>query len=724
VSIQDIQQDPQDITNFYLANTYQATINPNVSSSLPTSPPPFSPPTYAVWVNALWFLSLVISLTCALLATLLQQWARRYLKVTQTRYSPDKRARIRSFFAEGVQKCLLHWTVEALPTLLHVSLFLFFAGLIVFLWNVNLTIFKLILSWAGICTALYGCITLMPIFRHDSPYYTPLSLPVWYIGTKIPFVTFQVLQWWFARFKFSEHFYRFRYLKRSYRDLLKQGMQKTAEETALHSPPEIDTRAFLWTFDSLDEDHELERFFSGLPGFRNSKKVEDPLPHLAPEEEEKLVNAWIGLSDRTFSSDLLPEPVRRRRNVVCVKAFGPDDVRIQSVFKRILAEDQFGPVQSAQIAHLVRGWGNGKDEEITTVFQAIVSSVVARAQLRDNVWFALASDELGVPESVLRNHASHGDSLSLAVFIHVIRQQFSHFHKPFWPTRDFPLVLLAASNFNVLDTSAELQHEFCALWNEILFHRCKLPCQHHDRLPPCGEDTYDSLKVAFILTPIRQIFIALHPDDGSYDIRQLWAAAAAACDGVVSLSTYPHCNMHGHHSDSIPPILDVSASTSNALTVLRDDGALIPSPLAINSCAPSPSAPDIVLVNENPMFVPLLDNNVPVLASFHPAHQTVTDFLRNLATSPDSAVAGAARESETSARTMPPTTPEASTSTSFIHPSGAVSLQNNKDLAQTDPSDISSWVPPAPGLDNKLPTRTSLTFALPPREPHFSILLR
>ncbi|KAF8260511.1 hypothetical protein EI94DRAFT_900259 [Lactarius quietus] len=87
VSIQDIQQHPQDTSNFYLANIYQATADPNrfnISGSLPTSPPPFSPPSYAVWINSLRFLSLVISITCALLATLLQQWARRYLKVTHT----------------------------------------------------------------------------------------------------------------------------------------------------------------------------------------------------------------------------------------------------------------------------------------------------------------------------------------------------------------------------------------------------------------------------------------------------------------------------------------------------------------------------------------------------------------------------------------------------------------------------------------------------------------
>ena len=104
VSIQDIRQNPQDISNFYLAGIYQSFVDPNRSDILPASPPSFSPPTYAIWVNSLWFMSLVISITCALLATLLQQWARRYLKVTQTRSSLHKRARIRSFFAEGVRK--------------------------------------------------------------------------------------------------------------------------------------------------------------------------------------------------------------------------------------------------------------------------------------------------------------------------------------------------------------------------------------------------------------------------------------------------------------------------------------------------------------------------------------------------------------------------------------------------------------------------------------------
>ncbi|KAF8495927.1 hypothetical protein F5888DRAFT_1600916, partial [Russula emetica] len=137
---------------------------------------PFSPPTSAILVNSLWFLSLVISLTCALLATSSHQWARRYIRVTQpARCSPEKRARIRAFFANGVEEMHIAWVVEGLPTLLHLSVFLFFAGLVIFLFNINHAVFSSVISWIGIFSFVYGLITLAPIVRHDSPYFSPLS---------------------------------------------------------------------------------------------------------------------------------------------------------------------------------------------------------------------------------------------------------------------------------------------------------------------------------------------------------------------------------------------------------------------------------------------------------------------------------------------------------------------------------------------------------------------
>ena len=120
-----------------------------------------------------------------------------------------------------------------------------------------------------------------------------------------------------------ETYLRFRDLTEMYGKWLVQGMQKTVEESALKLSSDIDTHSFLWTFDCLDEDHELELFFSGLPGFRSSKVVNDPLPSLAEEGKQRLFEALIGLLDRTFLSDLLPRSDQNRWATICAKAITP-----------------------------------------------------------------------------------------------------------------------------------------------------------------------------------------------------------------------------------------------------------------------------------------------------------------------------------------------------------------------------------------------------------------
>ncbi|KAH9030322.1 hypothetical protein EDB85DRAFT_1837431, partial [Lactarius pseudohatsudake] len=181
VSVQDLRPDPQDKPTFYLENIYQLLADSDrtdVTTSFNQShPPTFSPPRSAVWVNSLWSLSLVIALSCALLATLLQQWARRYIRLTQSRSASSlhKRARMRAFFDKGVQELHFQWTVDALPILIHASLLIFLAGLTVFSFGSNHTVFKVVASWVGLCAVIYSCFTLLPILRYESPYYTPLS---------------------------------------------------------------------------------------------------------------------------------------------------------------------------------------------------------------------------------------------------------------------------------------------------------------------------------------------------------------------------------------------------------------------------------------------------------------------------------------------------------------------------------------------------------------------
>jgi hypothetical protein len=100
---------------------------------------------------------------------------------------------MRAFFANGVDKMHIPWAVEGLPTLLHLSLFLFFGGLVIFLFNVDQEVFTCVVWWIGLFSMVYGLITLLPLIRQDSPYYAPLSIPAWFLYASIQYVTFKVL---------------------------------------------------------------------------------------------------------------------------------------------------------------------------------------------------------------------------------------------------------------------------------------------------------------------------------------------------------------------------------------------------------------------------------------------------------------------------------------------------------------------------------------------------
>ncbi|KAN0116015.1 hypothetical protein V8E52_006321, partial [Russula decolorans] len=183
VTIPDLKPNPQANSEFYLKNICQSLSHENDSCQPPfpaaADASTFSPPNSAIWVNSLWFLSVLISLTCAMLAAFVQKWARRYIRITQpSRYSPHKRARLRAFFSDGVDKWHVSWAIEALPTLLHISLFLFFIGTLIYLFATNRIVFGNVVWWVVLSMVAYLTITLLPIFRPNSPYYAPLSSPI------------------------------------------------------------------------------------------------------------------------------------------------------------------------------------------------------------------------------------------------------------------------------------------------------------------------------------------------------------------------------------------------------------------------------------------------------------------------------------------------------------------------------------------------------------------
>ncbi|KAH8978275.1 hypothetical protein EDB92DRAFT_605776 [Lactarius akahatsu] len=136
---------------------------------------PFVPSASAVFINAVWFLSLALNLICALMAILLQQWARRYLEIFRRKYAPLPYARIHEYFSRGARRFGISGFVDVLPVILLLSVSLFFAGLAVFAFRGNQIVayctFAIVGSWAF----LYIALSLLPLVSRDCPYQTPLT---------------------------------------------------------------------------------------------------------------------------------------------------------------------------------------------------------------------------------------------------------------------------------------------------------------------------------------------------------------------------------------------------------------------------------------------------------------------------------------------------------------------------------------------------------------------
>ncbi|KAJ6612976.1 hypothetical protein B0H10DRAFT_1806465, partial [Mycena sp. CBHHK59/15] len=152
-------------------------ISCNSTSTVTAAPSvlPFTVRSASLICNVLWFLSLALSLSCAVLATLVEQWARDFLHKTEMCPSPVRRARVFSFLYFGLRRFKMHAIVDSIPLLLHLSLLLFFAGQVAFLIPVNQVIMYLMAAISSAFLLFYFGLTILPAISLDCPYHTPLS---------------------------------------------------------------------------------------------------------------------------------------------------------------------------------------------------------------------------------------------------------------------------------------------------------------------------------------------------------------------------------------------------------------------------------------------------------------------------------------------------------------------------------------------------------------------
>ena len=593
LSVPSLQQNSQDTSNFYLANIYQQLngSNPPIPSSLVNPIEPFSPTSSSVWVNCLWILSLVISLTCALLSTLLLRWARRYLKVAYPRYSPHKKARIRAFYKNGVEKLQFSWMIELLPTLLHISLFLFFAGLSVFLFSANRTIFKAVTAWIALCVILYACLTLLPIFRKDSPYTAPLSTSVSFCLTGIRYLFFRLLQ------RFPQIDPSIFMILRDPRgvqltDFFSHSMSKTAEAFAFKMDPKIDYNSLLWTFDSLDEDEDLERFFERLPRLCDSKTGRDLdlQQGFIRLHKKRLSSALIGLMNRTLPHNLVAESVRQHRMIICTKVVNSTSLLGPWwILRCVLLGEWSRFLECIEFGLFVQNWKNITDKVTTFYAQCVAALTISilRDRIRDGRWFQLAGGLLKVPKPVLYKYITHGDSILLANAIFIVRRTVQTYSGA--KERHRQDILDASSKtlekvckLDIGGTLPELQHEFCDLWNQLV-HTAKT-----------DERAHHVYIAKMTLKNIRKLYIALHGSPGTPP-----AADCSTTDDPDAVSDhsehYSMCTVGGHRPATSNPALqfdepDPDAPPTPNIMPMPSPSFPFPSGQPSNFTTPHPSS--------------------------------------------------------------------------------------------------------------------------------------
>ncbi len=136
---------------------------------------PFQPPASAVWLNSLWFSSLVFSFAAALLALFVKQW----IYEAMVGGTSHESAWLRQYRFNGLLKWRLGTVVVVLPILLQLASILFIAGLLVLLWTLHNTVAAITSVLVALVFTFVIGFTLLPVFKGDCSYRSPASFAIY-----------------------------------------------------------------------------------------------------------------------------------------------------------------------------------------------------------------------------------------------------------------------------------------------------------------------------------------------------------------------------------------------------------------------------------------------------------------------------------------------------------------------------------------------------------------
>jgi hypothetical protein len=394
-----------------------------------------------------------------------------------------------------------------------------------------------------------------PVLWTNAPYSTPLSPLIWKMTLTSLATPRFIARFTYAAFELTS----WSRLEAKFRRRLLQGRTRATEDSSQTQARELDSCALLWTFKTLNEDHELERFIAGIPSFCSSKAIEDPLGCLAKLADEGLSRALFSLMHRTLTSNLVSESAKQRRIRVCTKAIEAAPVLaswqtlclVFGEWDELLGSIDFG-------RSIVRSIGNpGNDPRTDFCARCIVAVIISRSQ-HEGGWSSLATTLLGISDDILFKYNIGGrNNVLLATLIFTIRQIIRfRFDYHGWDAK-FNMSPWTLSNLlrdiDVRRASPELQQEFCGLWNELV------PASRD------GAEAHVRSTATEILRRIRKCYIAFH-ENTDPTIPTAFFESTNDHDSILyRSSSYPLCSIQTHHPIPLHPAPHTPETTTNVI---------------------------------------------------------------------------------------------------------------------------------------------------------------
>ncbi|KAI0288155.1 hypothetical protein B0F90DRAFT_1128079 [Multifurca ochricompacta] len=374
----------------------------------------------------------------------------------------------------GLNKLGLRWMVEVLlPTLLHISVFLFLTGFVIYLFSFHHLVAKVVVGCVGACALLYLSFSSSPIIFPQSTYFTPLTKLIRVFSMGVILLVLAVCYWTSLCWRFKAA-YSIRDLFRKYYQRIRAGMTKDVEEMAVDQSLSLGlyTSVVNRTFRFLEGDQDMEQFLSSIPGFYDSTRVGEEAARVFDELNSKeLPGLIISFMSSTLSSHLLKNDEKKTRIAICTRAINADPVLLRLTFRQTLEAMELETFRNIHFVQFALSHSDNLDYLTRDCARCIVAVAINCAHDYRGDWAKVVQRHLNLSDIDLNYFLHNVDSMRLYSLIHLIWQlKASRLRDSdqFEPGKVWYKALAEARKLNIANVVPEMRREFCALWNELV----------------------------------------------------------------------------------------------------------------------------------------------------------------------------------------------------------------------------------------------------------------